>query len=267
MSRTRQGAIYALIDPRDNKIRYIGKTTQPILNRLAGHLAQPTNPAMRVWINSLALQGLTPRIETVTTTTVARLDTEEQRQIHRHAKAGHRLLNGPYYRNHLADLIGQPALPQDLGPECRQGERLEVKVARQLFGRLAAARAERRVPAWTVAALVALGSPLFLALLILRGLLDIKLVRALLFALACALPFWESGFDRAVRDLALAWLPVEEWAALWTEYAAGPLRTLAMDSRWPLLVTSALMAGVAYSEVAKAAEPHGHRDAGQRLTP
>lgn len=249
MPHPRQGTIYALIDPRDNKIRYIGKTTQSVLTRLAGHLAQPTNPAMRVWINSLALQGFTPRAKILSTVPTVQLDREEQAQIHRHAKAGHRLLNSPYYRQHLADLSAPHGHPLEASAVPAPGSSTERKVVRQLFGGLARARAAGKIPAWAVAALVVLGSPAYTTLLAVRQLLRVKPVRMLLGACIVGWPFWESGFDRVVRELLLARLPVEEWAMLWAAYVAGPLNTLAGDLVWPLLVVSALMAASAYSEM------------------
>jgi len=146
MTRTRQGAVYALIDPRDNKIRYIGKTTQPVLTRLAGHLAQPTNPAMRAWINGLSLGGMIPRVEAVATASEAQLDAEEKRQISRHLKQGHRLLNAPYYQDHVADLSRPPAAESTTRVDKAEHWPPVMGLARLAFGRLARARAAGRVP-------------------------------------------------------------------------------------------------------------------------
>lgn len=99
-----EGSIYTLTDPRDGAIRYVGKTTKSLTERLAGHLASPTNPAMRLWINTLSAQRLVPVITSVSTVIEPQLDAEEQRQIKKHARAGHRLFNSPYYRQHLGDL-------------------------------------------------------------------------------------------------------------------------------------------------------------------
>lgn len=35
------GTIYALVDPRDGAVRYIGQTTKTLAERLAGHVANP----------------------------------------------------------------------------------------------------------------------------------------------------------------------------------------------------------------------------------
>lgn len=252
MTRTTQGSIYALIDPRDNKIRYIGKTTQPVLTRLAGHLAQPTNPAMRAWIASLSLQGFIPRAEVVATASLPVLDREEQRQIHRHAREGHRLFNSPYYKEHLADL-DRPATP---APRAKQrsvaAERPEWRMARWFFGPMVQARAEGRVPAWWAFCFVVLCSPVYFALLFARQLLGIRLVRGLLFVMACGLPFWESGFDRAIKDLVLVHLPLQGGAELWATYGSGPLRELSHQMALPMLFACVIGSGGAYHDVAEA---------------
>jgi hypothetical protein len=47
-------SIYALVDPRDATVRYIGYTRQwPLENRLKLHLSAPTNARMRLWFVDL----------------------------------------------------------------------------------------------------------------------------------------------------------------------------------------------------------------------
>jgi hypothetical protein len=58
--------IYALLDPRNLKIRYIGKTKQPLKRRLYGHIATAKDlsnsyPVVH-WIRKLATMGLQPSI-------------------------------------------------------------------------------------------------------------------------------------------------------------------------------------------------------------
>lgn len=269
MSRTPQGSIYALIDPRDDKIRYIGKTTQPVLTRLAGHLANPTNPAMRAWIAALSLQGFIPRTEVVATASLAALDAEEQRQIRRHARQGHRLFNSPYYKEHLADL-NRPATPTPQAAPRRpveeklEQEKLEERMARWFFGPMAQARAAGRVPAWWAFCFVVLCSPVYFAALFTRQLLGIRLVRGLLLSAVCALPFWEAGFDRAIQDLVLVHLPIQETTELWAAYGSGPLREFARQMMWPLLFACVIMGGGTYHDVA---EEQGRRTVARRTAP
>ncbi|QCX81066.1 hypothetical protein C9F11_37415 [Streptomyces sp. YIM 121038] len=251
MSPTRNGTIYALIDPRDNKIRYIGKTEKPVLTRLGSHLATPTNPAMRVWINALSLQGMTPRIEPLTTVPVPLLNHEEQLQIRRHADQGHRLLNFPYYRQHLADL-GQAApaparVPNSAIPD--------VRLAAWAFGRLAKARANDTVPAWAAALIVTAGGPAYAAALLLRAVLRALLHTFIGNCLAALSAggwiLWDVGFDAAVREVLLPRLPVAQWSAFWDTYMAGPLAALALSFAWPAVAVSVFLAGTSYADVAK----------------
>ncbi|MFF2618320.1 hypothetical protein [Kitasatospora sp. NPDC058046] len=98
------GSIYKLTDPRDDKIRYIGQTVNPVHERLAQHLAKPTNKGMNAWLGILYANGETPRISVLATVDKSQLDAEEQRQISEHVAAGHRLLNAPYYHTNVSDL-------------------------------------------------------------------------------------------------------------------------------------------------------------------
>ncbi len=66
--------IYALSEPEGRehrgKIRYLGRTAQPLPDRLNGHLSdarcsEMDNQALRTWILDLEKQGLRPDIDTV----------------------------------------------------------------------------------------------------------------------------------------------------------------------------------------------------------
>jgi hypothetical protein len=73
--------IYALIDPRDNAIRYVGSTRHRLSYRLGCHIHKsrliPETP-LAVWINQLISKGLNPQI--------VKLALSETRQTE---KAGH----------------------------------------------------------------------------------------------------------------------------------------------------------------------------------
>jgi len=56
-------SIYALWDPRDGGIRYIGVTNKKLGARLDRHFKSPTNAAMRGWFAELFSAGRGPRIE------------------------------------------------------------------------------------------------------------------------------------------------------------------------------------------------------------
>lgn len=60
-------SIYALYDPRDGGIRYIGVTSRKLSARLELHFEKPTNAAMRAWFGELAQLGKGPRIQLLET--------------------------------------------------------------------------------------------------------------------------------------------------------------------------------------------------------
>lgn len=59
--------IYALVDPFDDSIRYIGATTKSLRERLDGHLEKPTNARTKKWIRRLQGANLEPEIRLITT--------------------------------------------------------------------------------------------------------------------------------------------------------------------------------------------------------
>lgn len=54
------GFIYALIDPRDKSIRYVGKSRKEPLARLLQHWNCPTNERMANWFADLKCHGARP---------------------------------------------------------------------------------------------------------------------------------------------------------------------------------------------------------------
>ncbi|MCW2901582.1 MAG: hypothetical protein JWO67_3847 [Streptosporangiaceae bacterium] len=87
-SVTATGTLYALADPRDGTVRYIGQTTKPIEVRLAGHLAAPA-PRVRAWIEALAVEGRSPEIIPIREhVPVVDLDAAEKEEIKAHAQRG-----------------------------------------------------------------------------------------------------------------------------------------------------------------------------------
>jgi hypothetical protein len=56
----RKVKIYALVDPRDDRVRYVGKTRKTLPARLALHLESPTNRSMAAWFAELARALLAP---------------------------------------------------------------------------------------------------------------------------------------------------------------------------------------------------------------
>ena len=52
--------IYALIDPRNDEIRYVGKTTQKVEARITAHMRDKSNCHRVHWLNELKRDGLRP---------------------------------------------------------------------------------------------------------------------------------------------------------------------------------------------------------------
>lgn len=93
--------VYALIDPRDNAIRYVGQTFM-LLTRVMDHMAEArskgVNPAKTAWLNELAQSKLLPRMEVLEETTEAEINAREVHWIRHFKKQGHKLLNVRYSR-------------------------------------------------------------------------------------------------------------------------------------------------------------------------
>ena len=81
--------IYKLIDPTDNKVRYIGLTLNDLRMRLKSHLSEPGKSHKIFWIKKLKKQGLKPIIESVEEN-ISTYDEACQREI--------------YYINHFKSL-------------------------------------------------------------------------------------------------------------------------------------------------------------------
>ncbi|MCX5229689.1 hypothetical protein [Streptomyces sp. NBC_00233] len=262
-TRPRTGFVYTLTDPRDGTIRYVGKTSGQLLTRLAQHLASPTNPAMRVWLNALSLQGLTPEITAVRTVPIDALSAEEERQITAHAQRGHRLLNSPYYHQHLADLIGvRAALRPAAGPSIEQRNRL----AAFLYGRLASRRASGRISKLAAAAYVIITGPVYLAGATAMASWRSRTVRVTVFTAMAVGYLMDVGFDRLAHDYVTPYLHLPELALFWRHYLAEPLRTIGEH----LLVLSPVISGAAYKTIADAAgvgKPVPTKMPTQRKTP
>lgn len=86
------GAVYALIDPRNSSVRYIGKTTGALSARLHGHL-HSKNDDVREWVRELAAAGRRPSLRVIRHVPAADLDVAERETIADFAMAGWPLLN------------------------------------------------------------------------------------------------------------------------------------------------------------------------------
>lgn len=72
------GSIYALIDPRDGTVHYVGQTTCPLKKRLWEHVNSPTNARVRVWMRELLALDLRPEIQLLETVHRKDLNAKEK---------------------------------------------------------------------------------------------------------------------------------------------------------------------------------------------
>lgn len=90
--------IYALRDPRDNQIRYIGQTRTFPLARLSQHITDATRPGAakspkNTWINELIRIGKFPVVDTMEYCDTEDADQKEVQWIKRAIQQGHDLTN------------------------------------------------------------------------------------------------------------------------------------------------------------------------------
>lgn len=84
--------IYGLIDPRDNQIKYVGKSNNPSA-RLGGHVSCRASGEKGRWIAELGAMGLLPIITVLEETTEAQWSEREQHWIAAMRASGCALLN------------------------------------------------------------------------------------------------------------------------------------------------------------------------------
>lgn len=100
-----EASIYALVDPRDNRIRYVGVTLK---DRREAHLKQPTNSRMREWLAALAEEGHRPMIQLISYAPTARWEGAELEWV-AWCRARGDLMNvdpGGNYRGHDGKPVG-----------------------------------------------------------------------------------------------------------------------------------------------------------------
>lgn len=100
-------SIYALIDPRDETVRYVGKTTCPEL-RLIGHLesAGPETRKSR-WLAELSGVCLRPRMVILDNVSAARWESVEKRWIAFYAERGSLYNVEVGGRGYLHEILGK----------------------------------------------------------------------------------------------------------------------------------------------------------------
>jgi hypothetical protein len=86
-------SIYGLADPRDGRVRYVGKANDPA-RRLKAHLREMRRRTpLYDWIGSLRKVGITPSLRVLEIVHSGDWQEAEKRQIAAHRAAGARLLN------------------------------------------------------------------------------------------------------------------------------------------------------------------------------
>jgi hypothetical protein len=74
--------IYGLFDPRTGQLRYIGKTMQPLNERVNQHLARVSSKTHKnMWLRQLKEQGMRPTCVSITQCTVDVVDQRERELI------------------------------------------------------------------------------------------------------------------------------------------------------------------------------------------
>ena len=86
--------IYKLIDPIDERIRYVGMTINSLKQRLKSHRNEKSKSHKSAWVNSLKKNGLAPKIELIETVNSYKLACEKETYwIDKLKKDGHNLTN------------------------------------------------------------------------------------------------------------------------------------------------------------------------------
>lgn len=115
MKKETEVFIYALLDPRTAKIRYIGKTNN-INRRYSQHLRARTDQKMtpvKAWIQSLIKQGLKPNMMVIDSCDESRWANLEREYIKRFRDEGYDILNisdggnQPHWSNKICSINGK----------------------------------------------------------------------------------------------------------------------------------------------------------------
>lgn len=124
-------SIYALRDPRDGRIRYVGQTGNGLSSRLSGHVstarAETSGCAKDEWLRVLDGLGLTPSIELLETTPTAAANDREAHWIDEARGRGESLLNVASPPSVARTIDGGPTLRVVLPPDVRALIDAEVK--------------------------------------------------------------------------------------------------------------------------------------------
>jgi hypothetical protein len=119
-----QITIYALIDPRTDAIRYIGKSANPDVRYASHCTASSPLRAVRAWITELAKRKLRPRLRLLEVVPAASADATEARWIARES--------GPGLLNRRGGSTGRPLKAAEERASHRVTIRLTAREAAEL---------------------------------------------------------------------------------------------------------------------------------------
>jgi len=90
--------IYILIDPKTNKVRYVGQTTKKLQQRLSAHINKARNTPNKTthkntWIKSLIKENLKPIIQLIDIVSDDEWKEKEKYYIKKYRESGDELLN------------------------------------------------------------------------------------------------------------------------------------------------------------------------------
>lgn len=140
LKRRGRVCIYALLDPRDNAVRYVGATTSQLDVRVANHMSTSANPLVQRWTQELRRLGLRAIARKLCISTYARRDYDEQRWIGWFRGRGTLLNRVPW----LPGVKSRPPLSRQLR------YRISLGLTERMMNRLsdAAIRDQRRLLDW-----------------------------------------------------------------------------------------------------------------------
>lgn len=93
MGKHKSVTIYAMADPRNNRIRYVGQTVLELPQRLKEHYKDCKNQELLDWFNELGRLGMKPKMLTLAKANFEDRYFEEKKHIRRAISNGCKLIN------------------------------------------------------------------------------------------------------------------------------------------------------------------------------
>jgi hypothetical protein len=126
--------IYGLRDPRDRRVRYVGRTRRPLAVRLTGHFSEcrtrPDSPKSR-WLADLRSNGLAPEIFPIEECLPESAAVVEAEAIRRFVETDPGMLNNVSRRGMLTETISIRCTPAELATLKKSARRAELALQRE----------------------------------------------------------------------------------------------------------------------------------------